>query len=88
MSRFPRTKFVSTNTIQEQMPVIAGELKEVYDEFLERKVDYHKVAIELNDMKQAIDTALEILKEQKEVDTDQAEKDMLEKNDERGYYEK
>lgn len=88
MSRFPRTKFVNTNTIQQQMPVITGELTEVYDEFMGRPVDYHKVAVELNDVKQAIDTALEILKEQKGVDIDQAEKDMLEKNDVRGYYEK
>lgn len=87
MSRFPKTIFVKQNTIQQQLPKIADELKEVYDEFLAGKVDYHKVAVELNDMKQAIDTALEILKEQKGVDVDLAEKDMLRKNAERNYYE-
>ena len=88
MNRFPRTIFIKQNTIQQQMPVITGELKEVYDEFLAGQMNYHNVAVELNDMKQAIDTALEILKEQKGVDLDQAEKDMLEKNDVRSYYEK
>ena len=88
MARFPRTKFVKTNTINEQMPVIAGELREVYECFMEPTVDYHHVAVELNDIIQAAETALEILKEQKGVDIDQAAKDMLQKNRERGYYEK
>ena len=88
MNRFPVTKFVKTNTIQQQMPVIAGELKEVYDEFMAPTVNYHKVAIELLDLIQAAETGLEILKEQRGVDLNQAEEDMLQKNEERGYYEK
>jgi len=88
MNRFPRTIFIKQNTIQQQMPIIAGELKEVYDEFMKSPVDYHAVAVELLDLIQAAETGLEILKEQKGVDLDQAEKDVITKNDVRGYYEK
>lgn len=87
MNRFPRTIFIKQNTIQEQMAKITDELKEVYDEFLDTPVDYRKVAVELLDLIQAAETGLEILREQKGVDIARAEKDMIIKNEKRGYYE-
>lgn len=84
--RFPRTIF-TTNTIQQQMPVIAGELREAYTEFMEPKVDYGKVAVEILDIIHAAETALEILKEQKGIDISAAEREVIRKNEARNYYE-
>ena len=87
MNRFPTTIFVKQNTINQQMPVIAGELKEVYDEFMEPTVNYHKAAVELLDLIQAAETGLEILREQEGVDIEKAERQTYEKNRKRGYYQ-
>ena len=86
MSRFPRTIFTK-NTIQQQMPVIAGELRETYTEFMAPKVNYDKVAVEILDIIQAAETALEILKEQKGIDIEAAERAVIQKNTARNYYE-
>ena len=86
MSRFPRTIFTK-NTIQQQMPVIAGELREVYTEFMELRVDYDKVAIEILDIIHAAETALEILRDQKGIDIEAAEREVIRKNEARFYYE-
>lgn len=84
--RFPRTIFTK-NTIQQQMPVIAGELREVYSEFMEPKVDYDKVAVEILDIIHAAETALEILREQKGIDVEAAQREVIRKNEARFYYE-
>lgn len=86
MNRFPTSIFVKQNNINQQLPKIAEELREVYAEFMGGPVNHHNVAVELYDVIQAAETALEILKEQNGVDTAQAEQDMLLKNSERGYY--
>ena len=86
-NRFPPTKFAYSNDIHQQLRHVVNEVCEVHAEFLERSVDYHKVAVELNDVMQACATALEILRTQHSVDLDQAEADMVRKNDARGYYD-
>jgi hypothetical protein len=83
---FPKTVFVESCTINEQMEKIGTEFGEVIDALANPIINHEGVAIELWDVIQSCETALRILEEQHGVDVSIVRQYVYEKNRARGYY--
>lgn len=82
---FPRTKFADENEIWQQTEHVISEAEEADDA---STWDYANTAMELLDVIHSAETALFILAEKHGVDLSAIKRQVIEKNQSRGYYDK
>lgn len=83
--RFPRTRFVDTNTLKEQLDHAAGELMEAFTALEAGESDL-RVAEEIVDTWHSLEGGLRIMLEKLGVNIDDVTRFVEQKNRVRGYY--
>ena len=82
---FPRTKFVSSNSLHDQLDHAVGELLEAFTA-LEGGENSLRVAEEIVDAIHSLQGSLRIMQEQQGVNVDDVARYVEQKNRVRGYY--
>ena len=84
--QFPRSKFTTTNSLNQQIKHIQSELDEVEEGYYHPPVSFEAVAMELWDVIHSAETGLRILAEKNNVNVLALRDAVIEKNRARGYY--